>query len=216
MLKWLWRLFLLTLLSGLLVSSLLFFALYHTYERLTDEAPVAWLRFDKLGEQHYQLHLRTTDQCQERSFPIKGDDWRLDARFIKWPHWLTLMGFEPQYRLERVEGRYRNIQQSNDLPHKAYALSPQTWVQPQWLDTLSFLVDTEFGSSTYAPMDKGQDYVVYRSNSGLFARAQEKAATLEPLALTASRPCQLPQSYWTQAALWLDRQARTLAQQPAE
>ncbi|WKE64198.1 hypothetical protein PVT67_10885 [Gallaecimonas kandeliae] len=208
--KWLWRLFFLTLTSGLLASSLLFFALYRTYDRLGMEVPVARLRFEKLDDQLYQLHLRTPGLCQERSFPVRGDDWRLDARFIKWPNWLTVLGLQPQYRLERVEGRFRDIEQANATPHQAYALSPQTWVKPAWLDSLHFLVDSDYGSSAYAPMDSDKDYVVYHSASGLFARAVPQATGQGPLELTADSPCLVPESYWSQAATWLDTRLRAL------
>ncbi|WP_417360528.1 hypothetical protein [Gallaecimonas pentaromativorans] len=203
MIKWLWRLLLLSLLSGLLVSSLLFFALYRTYDRLGAETAIATVRFKELSPQHYQLFLATPGSCAERSFPIQGDDWRIDARFIKWPNWLTVLGLEPQYRLDRVEGRFRDIDQANNTPHHAYALSPRTWVKPGWLDKLHFLIDTDYGSSVYASMDGNKQYVVYRSPSGLFTReAQSIPVLISPEA------CLQSQSYWTQTALWLDGEFR--------
>ncbi|WP_115718208.1 hypothetical protein [Gallaecimonas mangrovi] len=207
MFKWLWRLLLLSLFSSVLVSSLLFLALYQTYQRLGSEVPVAWVQFQKLAPEQFQLQLTTPHDCIARQFPLRGDDWRLDARFIKWPNWLTVLGFEPQYRLERIEGRFRDIDKENSVPHHAYALSPKTWVKPAWLDKLTFLIDTDYGSSVYAPMDANKGYVVYRSHSGLFVR-QAKAATTQKSPLS----CQSSRSVLGPLALWMDRQFQTLFQ----
>lgn len=202
--KWLWRLMFTTMLAAVLAISLLFSALYQTYYHLGQEVPVAQVSITPLGKQLYELTLQVPGQCQPMQFPVRGDDWRLDARFIKWPNWLTVLGLTPQYRLERLAGRYQDIQQANHAPRTVYALAPQTWLKPAWLDSLSWLIDSDYGSSVYAPLRQGQ-YRVYHSASGLFLRPAPPSAN----AAAVTPDCTKPVSYWQQAAHWLDQQLRS-------
>ena len=70
----LWTAVLLAALSVVLLT-----ATVYTYDRLTAETLIAELRFDATGERQYVAHLRTGDRCDERMFPVFGDQWRVDA-----------------------------------------------------------------------------------------------------------------------------------------
>ena len=100
------------LLAAFLLDWLLTATVY-TYERLTAETLIAELRFDATGERQYLAHLRTGERCDERSFPVFGDQWRVDAEFLKWKYWALLLGLDSQYRLDRLEGRYRSAAEQN-------------------------------------------------------------------------------------------------------
>ena len=52
-------------------------ATIYTYHRLTAETLIAELRFDNAGERQYVARLRTGDRCDERTFPLFGDQWRM-------------------------------------------------------------------------------------------------------------------------------------------
>jgi hypothetical protein len=148
----------------------------HTYSRLTDEALIARLRFVSIEPRHYRVELRTGDFCEEREFELFGDEWRLDARFLKWKPLANLFGLDAMYRLERLSGRYRSVADENTQKHRAYDIS-----QPAGLDLLSYLerdwkywspVDTYFGSSVYESIDPAYEYSVFRSQSGLLVRRE--------------------------------------------
>ena len=66
------------------LSIVLLAATVYTYDRLTSETLIAELRFDRTGDRQYIAHLRTGDGCDERSFPLLGEQWRVDAEFLKW------------------------------------------------------------------------------------------------------------------------------------
>ena len=146
-----------------------------SWQRLTHEAPVARVRFEALGPQRYRVELRDGDFCQPRYFELAGDEWRLDARFLKWKPWANLLGLDAHYRLERISGRYRDIDEENRRPHQAYALAgagAQALIDGWLLDTALSPLDTEFGSSVYEAMDPDRVYTVYRSQSGLLVRSR--------------------------------------------
>ncbi len=83
----------------------------HTYARLTHERPVAEIVFEQRGEQTFNATLTQVPNGEIQMFVLSGDEWQLDARVLKWKGWANLFGLDAQYRLERVSGRYRNIDQ---------------------------------------------------------------------------------------------------------
>ena len=139
-------------LLGILCLVLLSASVY-TYTSLTSESLVAELRFNLIGEREYLARLRTGDFCEEEQFQVMGDQWRLDAEFIKWKYWALALGLDSQYRLDRFEGRYRLTSEQNSEPSHAYDLKKDTVLDmgelSKALGFFNFLVDTTYGSSTY-------------------------------------------------------------------
>jgi hypothetical protein len=156
----------------------------HTYARLTHEQPVAEIVFEGRGPQHYRATLTQMPGGEMQMFVLAGDEWQLDARVLKWKGWANLLGLDAQYRLERVGGRYQDIDQERNDERTVYALSENPGVDlwklsteyPRWLP----FVDAVYGSATYLPMADGARYEVTIGQSGLIARpineAAEKAA----------------------------------------
>jgi len=173
------RISVLMLLVLLAVGVMLLSASVYTFHVLTDETLIAELSFEQTGEQRYVAHLRTGNLCDERAFALYGDQWRLDAEFLKWKYWALLLGLDSQYRLERIEGRYRAIGDQNAKPTQSYALPAETALDiaavARVLGPLNFLTDATYGSSTYHDIDSGRTYLVYKSPTGIFTRAAERA-----------------------------------------
>ena len=131
---------------------LLLAATVYTYDRLTAETLIAELRFDETGERQYVAYLRTGDRCDERTYPVFGDQWRVDAEFLKWKYWALLLGLDSQYRLDRLEGRYRSAAEQNTAPNVAHDLAERTAVDvvavAGALGSFNFLLDATYGTST--------------------------------------------------------------------
>jgi len=94
--------------------------------------------------------------------------WRMDAGFIKMEYWANIFGIDSKYTLNRFEGRYENIDDENNNKHVAYQLESH-----EIIDTLSFLVDTTYGSSTYQDIKLNTKYTVLKSQTGLMVREVE-------------------------------------------
>lgn len=180
----------------LVVVALLFASNLYTYHRLTDEAPVAELRFRQLAPQQYVASIAYGDFCTEQQYTLYGDQWRLDARFLKWRPWANLLGFDALYRIERLGGRYQAIEQENSARQQAHRLIPE---QP--LDLPAVLaryegvlspVDTLYGSSVYDSMDEQVLFRVYRGQSGLLVRRLPETGNLAGAGLTIDihKPCE--------------------------
>ncbi|HSG63971.1 MAG TPA: hypothetical protein VLD39_03190, partial [Gammaproteobacteria bacterium] len=94
-----------------------------TYQRLTHETPVAELVFESRGEQRYKANLIRIPDGEMQVFLLNGDEWQLDSRLLKWHGWANLLGLDAQYRLERIGGRYREIEQERSAPRTVYQLA---------------------------------------------------------------------------------------------
>lgn len=146
----------------------------HTFHRLTNEAPIAQLRFVQMAPQQFSVALRTGDFCDARHFQLDGDQWRLDARFLKWKPAANLFGLDAMYRIERLGGRYSNINAANTRKSVAYEIGEKPGIDltdhldEKWMSWSP--VDTLFGSSVYESIDPAYEYVVFRSQSGLLVR----------------------------------------------
>ena len=149
----------------------------YTFHRLTDESPIAELRFRKTGSQEYEATIAYGDFCHPEKHLLYGDQWRMDAQFLKWRSWANLLGFDSMYRVERLAGRYLDVQDENTRRHLSYELYPEGQ-----LDLILILdsyngrlspVDTLYGSSVYDAMQEDTLYRVYRAQSGLLVRKSE-------------------------------------------
>jgi hypothetical protein len=189
----------------------LFSGSLYTYSVLTDEALVAELRFTERGRQRFEATLITDDGCTLRTFELYGDQWRLDAQFLKWHNWALLLGLDAHYRLTRIEGRYSSIEDQNTRPNRAWALDDEPALDLAGLVSgtarWNFLVDSTYGSSTFLPIETGAVHRVYRTQTGLIARTaalpeyrREDSVTVEIRSACGGRP-----GAWERFTVWLDR-----------
>lgn len=152
-----------------------------TYDRLTHESEVADLAFSRTGNGEYLATLATPDG-NTRRFDLTGDDWQLDARLVTWSPWMTLVGADPLYRLDRLSGRYRDIDLARHAVHTVWRLAPDPGLDlwrlaregGDWLPG----VDAAYGSAVYLPMADGARYRITMSARGLVVRPyNDKAAS---------------------------------------
>jgi hypothetical protein len=166
-------LFLVAASIGLIAANL------RTYSRLSHEQPAAELQFTRLGDRQFNAVLSYPAGGTE-VFALRGDEWQIDARVLKWRAFANILGFDTIYRLERIGGRYTRIEDERSAERSVYSLNPpprldlwdaarryKKWLP--WLDAL-------YGSATYLPMADGALYEISVSQSGLTARPLNQAA----------------------------------------
>jgi hypothetical protein len=199
------------------LAVLLVAANVYTYHRLTAETLIAELRFDPTGDRQYLAYLRTGDRCRERVFPLLGEQWRVDAEFVKWKYWAALLGLDSEYRLDRLEGRYRSTADQNAAPNIAHDLGGGTALDvvaiAQALGPLNFLLDATYGSSTYQDIDPDRVYRVYRTSTGIIARSEPRPAEVrrgEGLSVDVTAACGGNASTWQTVATWVDARVVTV------
>jgi hypothetical protein len=150
-----------------------------TYQRLSYEQPAAELQFSRIADREFKAEL-SYPNGERADFQLRGDEWQVDARVLKWSALANLVGFDAAYRLERISGRYAHVEDERNLPRTVFDLNPQGRMDPwelvhryrSWLPW----VDALYGSATFLPMSDGALYEIKVSQSGLIARPLNQAA----------------------------------------
>jgi hypothetical protein len=166
-------LLLLSVCAALLAANLV------TYQRLSYEQPAGELQLSRTGPRAYSAVL-TYPAGERATFSLRGDEWQVDARVLKWHAFANLVGFDTAYRLERISGRYAHIEDERSQARTVYALNAPQRIDPwdlvqryhSWLPWL----DAFYGSATFLPMADGALYEIKVSQSGLVARPLNQAA----------------------------------------
>ncbi len=153
----------------------------HTYQRLNHESRVAEIHFSRLGSQIYTADIYFEEEQDSQQFEIRGDEWQLSARIIKWKTALTMIGFNSLYRLDRIQGRYRDLEQERNAPRSVYSLNPDRrldlWsIIQQYRNWLPWF-DAFYGSATYLPMTDKSSFQIKITRSGLIAIPLNEAAS---------------------------------------
>ncbi|MGA8004844.1 MAG: hypothetical protein WCA17_01975, partial [Burkholderiales bacterium] len=132
-----------------------------------------------LGPKDFALTL-SIPGAAPHEYELRGDEWQIDARVLKWRAIGTVIGFDTVYRLERLSGRYADAGQELSELRTVYPL----WHTPRldlwqlarrYHEYLPF-ADALYGSAAYVPMADGAQYVVTVTASGLAVRPQNEAA----------------------------------------
>lgn len=144
------------------------------YKQISEEQVVATLSFTKVAEQHFNAVL-VDKEGKEHKYDLRGDQWQLDARVIKWQGYLGTFGLHPAFRLDRISGRYYELQQEQDAPRTVYSLNESLYGMDLWSWINQYpkyfpIVDAIYGSATYLPMADGALFEITLSQSGLLAR----------------------------------------------
>ena len=157
---------------ALVVFLALLSAPFYVYEQR-----IAELWFEPLGPKRFRAHLATGALCHFDSYEILGDQWQLDAGFVKWKGVGVLLGLPSLYRLERLTGRYASVDEQNRATKLSHNLAPRVlfdvFLAVHGNRFFGALVDAEFGSSVFMDINPGQRYRVYRTEDALIARVVE-------------------------------------------
>jgi hypothetical protein len=159
--------------AGLVAASL------HTYQRLTHEQVAAKVSVRQLGARHFALTLEPT-AAPPRHFELRGDEWQIDARVLKWRGIGNLAGFDTVYRLERLSGRYADLPSEKSSPRTVYALAREEgfdlWPAVRAYQAYLPFADALYGSAAYVPLAENAAYTVSVSQTGLLVRPANDAA----------------------------------------
>jgi hypothetical protein len=150
-----------------------------TYARLTHEEEAARVTTRQLGERQFAVSVQRANR-PARDYNLRGDEWQIDARVLKWRAIGNLLGFDTVYRLERLSGRYGDIASERSAPRTVYELAEDPgvdfWTFARRYQRYLPFADALYGSATYVPMAEGAEYRVTVSASGLVVRPDNDAA----------------------------------------
>ncbi len=165
-------------LKGMAVFAIIVFGLYSLviavnvagYQSLAGMQTVATISTQRQGEQVWLVTMKPRDD-KNLTETLRGDQWQLDARIIRFSGPLRWLGIAPGYRLERLGGRYTSLEQERTAPRTIIGLGDQLWLDLWELDrefNMPF-VEGVYGNATFMPMRDGAVFDVRLSASGLVA-----------------------------------------------
>ena len=79
---------------------------------LTNEETAARIKVVPTGPQRYDATLTFPDGRVE-TYDLAGDDIYIDGHIVKWTPLANMLGLHTSYRLDRIAGRYRALEQEN-------------------------------------------------------------------------------------------------------
>ena len=149
------------------------------YRALTREDVAATIHTEPVGPSQFQVTVQLADGRTE-SYRLAGDEVYVDAHILKWKPWANLFGLHTAFELDRIAGRYHQIEDERSKPRTVYPLSTDRLVdlftlrrRYAWLGPI---VDAEYGSAAFFP---ARDRVVIElrvSTTGLLFRPLTKTS----------------------------------------
>jgi hypothetical protein len=159
--------------AALGTAAVLLMMTYVGYQRLIAEQEVAVIEFSRSGNEEYTARLMIDGEA-DRLFPIRGDEWQLDARVLTWKPPATILGLDPVYQLERLSGRYSSVDRERSEPRTVHALAEERtldlWNLARDFPKVTPGVDAYYGTATYLPLADGARFRVTLSRDALIAR----------------------------------------------
>ncbi len=159
------------------VSLLWLTFLVQSYLGLTGNIRVAQMRTSSTSAHQMNIELLLYDtngrQLSDHKYTVQGDEWMLQADFIKFPTWLNVLGLHAGYKITRLEGIYQDPNLERNSKHTVVELNggedgffTTMRTQKSWF---SPFVDAYYGNAAFAPADGTYD--IYASQDGLFAKS---------------------------------------------
>ena len=171
-----------------------------TYKRLVYERPVANITFEDAGEPGlYRAYVVLEGETEPLAGPgyenlqrMRGDEWSLGARVIKFKALANMLGYDAVYKLDRLQTGFE-ADAGEDVSRVVVRLNEDpSRLARQALEEFGGSVgieDAHYGSAVYNPMGDGLSYDIFMTQDALIARsanAATRARIGEPV--TVARP----------------------------
>ena len=149
------------------------------YRALTREEVAARVIVQPLNEpQRFAATFHITGRPEVVHYELGGDALYVDAHVLKWKPVVNMLGLHTAYELDRVAGRYDDIERERAAVRTVYSLAPERRVDlfglRQRYAFLSPLLDAEYGSGTFVRVTEPAEFEIRVSTSGLLVRPVAK------------------------------------------
>lgn len=143
------------------------------YQTLTREEIAARITVSPVAPQRFAATFRYPDG-RVANFMLAGDEIYVDAHILKWQPLANLIGLHTAYELDRVGGRYRDIEQERAAERTIHSLSQDKPINlfglRQRHTILAILLDAKYGSATFVPVVQPAELELRVSTTGLLMR----------------------------------------------
>ena len=147
------------------------------YNALTREELAATVEIFPVSKQIFMARITFTDSS-EKQFKLEGDEFYIDAHILKWKSLANLLGLHTFYELDRIAGRYTDIEDETNKNRTVYSVAKDKPIDAFDLRLkypfLSFLVDAEYGSASFITTNAHKNLKIMVSTTGLLIRDEDK------------------------------------------
>jgi hypothetical protein len=144
------------------------------YRALVREDLAARITVRPIGPQQFSATFQIPGRAETIYYELAGDAVYVDAHILKWKSLANVIGLHTAYELDRVAGRYDDIEQEQSRPRTVHSLVPERRVDlfglRQRYAFLSPLLDAEYGSGTFVRVTRPAELEVRVSTTGLLIR----------------------------------------------
>jgi len=143
------------------------------YRALTREEVAARVQVKPIAPQRFSAVFEFPNG-RSASYSLAGDEIYVDAHILKWKTLANLLGLHTAYELDRVGGRYHALDQERSAQRTIYSLGNEQLVDlyglRQRYPFLSPLIDAEYGSASFVPVNGPAELEVRVTTAGLIIR----------------------------------------------
>jgi len=143
------------------------------YQALTDEQKIAFIHITPNSQQGFVAEM-TFANGERETYVVQGDEIMIEANILKWKSWTNVLGLTTAYRLDRIRGRYSNLQDERNRPPSVYSIQTTSDIDlADWrsgYQQLSFLLDVEQGAASYVSAKQEKQLELMVTTSGLLLR----------------------------------------------
>ena len=145
------------------------------YRALTREDLAARIVVQPIGPQLFSATVHIPGRPETSYYELAGDALYVDAHILKWHPMANVVGLHTAYELDRIAGRYDDLERERTAPRTVHSLAPpDRWVDLFALRTryaaLAPALDAEYGSGTFVRVTEPAEFEVRVSTTGLLVR----------------------------------------------
>jgi len=144
------------------------------YRALTREDLAARIVVQPLGPQLFSATVHIPGRPETSYYELAGDALYVDAHILKWHPMANVFGLHTAYELDRIAGRYDDLERERTATRTVHSLTPERWVDLFALRTryaiLAPALDAEYGSGTFVRVTEPAEFEVFVSTTGLLVR----------------------------------------------
>lgn len=114
-----------------------------------------------------------TTKTQRRQFFFDADEWVIEGRIIQWKPIFAFFGVKNYYQIERLSGRYLDIEKEKSLPRIVYDLYGQKddfWKFLYKAQLFIPFIEAAYGNSAFVAYEYGKKFHVYVTSSGFMIK----------------------------------------------
>jgi hypothetical protein len=143
------------------------------YRALTLEEVAATVTTSPVGPREFRAVVEFPDG-RDTTFVVAGDQFMVDAHILKWHPVANVLGVHTQYELDRLTGRYIDLEDERTAARTVHSLKTDKPADlfdlARRYTLLALLVDAEYGSATFMQGTRPGRFEIRVSTTGLLVR----------------------------------------------